>query len=87
MNKAYIISLTTALGLGYAAGFATDGLTAEAAMAGSHTEVVTFDLDAAAQDSFEVFFEYRSLRPGQHKAGPVWAQRMQSGVTPQTGMR
>jgi hypothetical protein len=55
MNRAYVISTTTALALGYAAGFSTDNITAKAAVDSARTEVVNATLSPGAKSTVENF--------------------------------
>lgn len=57
MDKSFVISTTTALALGYAAGFATDGLTAKASKAIDHEECIEKTLGAGAVSTLETFLE------------------------------
>ena len=55
MNKAYVISVTTAIALGYAAGFTTNGLTASAGKLEKRSAVVEKYLTQAASTTLENF--------------------------------
>lgn len=55
MNKAHLISLTTAASLGYAANFAVDGLTASAAVSRSVEQSVQVALSAGAKNTIDNF--------------------------------
>jgi len=57
MDKSFVISTTTALALGYAAGFATDGFTAKASKSIMHEECIEKELGAGAITTLESFLE------------------------------
>lgn len=54
-TPAYLISVTTAVALGYAAGFATDGIVAADTQPHTLQKVVSLDLGAGAASTFEGF--------------------------------
>jgi len=57
MNKSYVISVATALSLGYAAGFATDNITAQASVERTQTEIVNKRLSESAKATIESYVQ------------------------------
>lgn len=57
MNKAHLISVSTALALGYAGGFAADGMVAKAAINAPRPEIVNVTLGPTAQVNLEAFVD------------------------------
>lgn len=60
MNKAFLISTTAALALGYAGGFASNGLLAQAAVAFVEPHSVSVMLGEPVEDTIEALVQQRA---------------------------